>query len=429
MAISSTLAVRIFSVFALGYFLSYALRSVNAAIAPGLVSDLGLSASQLGSLSSAYLLSFALMQLPLGGWLDRYGPRRTEAALLLIAALGCFVFAMSQSYVGTWLGRALIGVGVSGCLMAAYKGFREYFPQGAQSRLAAWMLMAGTAGALTTTVPVQRLVAILGWRPVFLVAGALLLISALAIFKGLPKEQQSENTGRVSKDAPTTSISLTATAATSATAKRDQLFTLADVVREPYFWRMALLGVVFTGGFIALQSLWLGPWLTNVLAFTPAGAANSLFAFNLVLFLAYLLMGWLMPRAEKRGVTVPVIAVVLNALGIITLLAASWLTDARYWWIWLVLPATTTINTLTQTYINGYFPVALAGRANSLFNLLIFAGAFCWQSGLGLLIDYFKSSGATTVQAYQQSLWIYIVIAVVTWMAFVAWRPVRPQLS
>ena len=426
MAISSTLAVRVFSVFAFAYFLSYALRSVNAAIAPGLVSDLGLSASQLGSLSSAYLLSFALMQLPLGSWLDRYGPRRTEASLLLIAALGCFVFAMSQSYVGTWIGRALIGVGVSGCLMAAYKGFREYFAQGAQSRLAAWMLMAGTAGALTTTIPVQRLVAILGWRPVFLVAGALLLISALAIFTGLPKERQSENERALSKDLPTKSKS---SQAALASTKLDQALTLADVIREPYFWRMALLGVVFTGGFIALQSLWLGPWLTNVLAFTPARAANSLFAFNLVLFLAYLLMGWLMPRVEKRGVTVPVIAVALNAVGIITLLAASFLTDPRYWWIWLALPATTTINTLTQTYINGYFPIALAGRANSLFNLLIFAGAFCWQSGLGILIDYFKTMGATTVRAYQQSMWIYIAIAVITWIVFVAWRPARPQLT
>ena len=409
MGISSGLAVRIFSVFAFGYFLSYALRSVNAAIAPGLVSDLGLSASQLGSLSSAYLLSFALMQLPLGSWLDRYGPRRTEAALLLVASLGCFVFAMSQSYGGTWIGRALIGVGVSGCLMAAYKGFREYFEPELQSRLAAWMLMAGTAGALTTTIPVQRLVAVVGWRPVFLIAGTLLLISAVAIFAGLPKEQASDS-------------------------NRDDLMaspsvTLVDVIREPYFWRMALLGVVFTGGFIALQSLWLGPWLTNVLAFTPAGAANSLFAFNLVLFVAYLLMGWIMPQAEKKGVTIPAIAVNLNAVGILTLLTASLLTDPKYWWIWLVLPVTTTINTLTQTYINGYFPKALAGRANSLFNLVIFAGAFCWQSGLGILIDYFKSTGASTVRAYQQSLWIYIAIAAITWVVFVVWRPARPQLN
>ena len=409
MGISSGLAVRIFSVFAFGYFLSYALRSVNAAIAPGLVSDLGLSASQLGSLSSAYLLSFALMQLPLGSWLDRYGPRRTEAALLLVASLGCFVFAMSQSYVGTWIGRALIGVGVSGCLMAAYKGFREYFEPELQSRLAAWMLMAGTAGALTTTIPVQRLVAVVGWRPVFLIAGTLLLISAAAIFAGLPKEQATDSNREDLMASPS--------------------LTLGDVIREPYFWRMALLGVVFTGGFIALQSLWLGPWLTNVLAFTPASAANSLFAFNLVLFVAYLLMGWIMPRAEKKGVTIPAIAVNLNAAGILTLLTASLLTDPKYWWIWLVLPVTTTINTLTQTYINGYFPKVLAGRANSLFNLVIFAGAFCWQSGLGILIDYFKSTGASTVRAYQQSLWIYIAIAAITWVVFVVWRPAQPQLN
>ena len=127
--------------------------------------------------------------------------------------------------------------------------------------------------------------------------------------------------------------------------------------------------------------------------------------------------------------TIPAIAVNLNAAGILTLLTASLLTDPKYWWIWLVLPVTTTINTLTQTYINGYFPKVLAGRANSLFNLVIFAGAFCWQSGLGILIDYFKSTGASTVRAYQQSLWIYIAIAAITWVVFVVWRPARPQLN
>ena len=77
---SGIVALRIVLVFAVGYFLSYAMRSVNAALAPLLVSDLSLSASELGWLSSAYILSFAAMQIPVGIWLDRYGARRTESA-------------------------------------------------------------------------------------------------------------------------------------------------------------------------------------------------------------------------------------------------------------------------------------------------------------------------------------------------------------
>ena len=406
----STIAIRIFTCFAFGYFLSYALRSVNAAIAPGLVRDLNLSASELGNLSSAYLLFFAILQLPMGSWLDRYGPRKTEAALLLVAALGCFVFALAHTFLGAWTGRALIGAGVSGCLMAAYKGFREYFPLDQQQRLASWMLMAGTAGVLTTTIPVQYVVTLTGWRPVFMVAGGLLLMSSAAIFVGLPKDAAAEEDKQ-------------------RTSSQFRQYGLMDVAREAYFWRLALLGIVFTGGFIALQSLWLGPWLTNVLAYSPAAAANILFAFNLVLFWAYFAMSWLIPRAQQHGLSIPVIAIAMNAVGLVVLFAASWFTRANDWWIWLALPACTTINTLAQTYINGYFPRALAGRANAMFNLLIFAGAFCLQSGLGLLIDFFKTKGASTIAAYQQSIWVYLGLALVAWLVFTAWRPKPPQFD
>jgi MFS family permease len=108
--------VRVLLPFAAAYFLSYLYRSVNAVIAPDLVSDFALSAAELGLLTSAYFLTFAAFQLPLGLLLDRFGPRRTDAALLLIAALGGMVFALAHGLPLLILGRALIGLGVSGSL-------------------------------------------------------------------------------------------------------------------------------------------------------------------------------------------------------------------------------------------------------------------------------------------------------------------------
>ena len=154
---SGLVALRIVLVFAVGYFLSYAMRSVTAALAPLLVSDLSLSASELGWLSSAYILSFAAMQIPVGIWLDRYGARRTESALLLIAALGAALTAIGETLLVQSLGRILIGIGVSACLMAAYSYFRRCFPPERQPRLVMYMLISGTSGALVASQPALAL--------------------------------------------------------------------------------------------------------------------------------------------------------------------------------------------------------------------------------------------------------------------------------
>lgn len=118
----------VFACFAAAYVLSYALRTINAVIAPELIADLRLSNADLGLLSSAYFLAFAAMQLPVGQWLDRRGVRRVETVLLLVAAAGALVFALAGSAATLWLGRALIGAGVSACLMASYTAYRRWFP-------------------------------------------------------------------------------------------------------------------------------------------------------------------------------------------------------------------------------------------------------------------------------------------------------------
>jgi MFS family permease len=122
------LGLRLFLPFAAGYFLSYLLRNVNAVIAPELVGELGVSAADLGLLTSAYLLAFGTFQLPLGVLLDRYGPRRVEVALLLIAAAGTAAFGLGTSLGELALARAAIGLGVSACLMAAFKAFAVWYP-------------------------------------------------------------------------------------------------------------------------------------------------------------------------------------------------------------------------------------------------------------------------------------------------------------
>ena len=132
------ISMRIFLSFAGAYFVSYALRSVNAALAPLLAADLHLSAGSLGWLTSAFFLAFAAMQIPLGIALDKFGARRTESTLLLVSALGALIVSLGSSLWTLSAGRLLIGVGVAGCLMAPYSYFRRCYPTERQSQLALW---------------------------------------------------------------------------------------------------------------------------------------------------------------------------------------------------------------------------------------------------------------------------------------------------
>lgn len=144
--LTGVVAMRIFLIFAFAYVLSYAFRAINAVIATVLIGDLQLSHSDLGLLSSAYLIAFGVMQLPLGIGLDRFGPRRMESVLLVVGCSGTVLFSLAHTFAVLWLARALIGAGVSGCLMAALTAFRAWYPAERQGQLASWMLVAATSG-------------------------------------------------------------------------------------------------------------------------------------------------------------------------------------------------------------------------------------------------------------------------------------------
>lgn len=177
---------RIFLPFALGYYLSYLLRTVNAVISPELTQGLGLSAADLGLLTSTYFLAFGLAQIPVGIALDRFGPRRVEGVLLLMAAAGSAAFALGDSMAGLGAARALIGLGVSACLMGALKGFALWYPPERQSSMTGFIMAAGALGALTASAPVEAALPLLGWRGVFWIIAVVAFVVAVMIFRALP---------------------------------------------------------------------------------------------------------------------------------------------------------------------------------------------------------------------------------------------------
>lgn len=396
------LAARVFLSFALGYLLSYGLRSINAVIAPALTNEMALSNADMGLLSSAYFVAFGSLQLPLGIWLDKYGPRRTESALLVIAAIGAIVFATSTSLAGLWTGRALIGIGVSACLMASFKAYRQWFAPEQQSQLASWMLVAGTAGALSATVPVTLALPAIGWRGIFWVVAVLLLLVSAAIFLSLRGVERHF------------------AAASGGAAISGPDGSYRRIFGGAYFRRMASLGMFNQGIFVALQTLWAGPWMTTVLGKTPQQASEILFMLNLVLMIAYLALGWAAPRMVGRGVDVHrLIAFGISGM-VLTQVAMLFTQSEHAWLLWLLLAMCVPVTTLVQSSLALSFPTALAGRANSAYNLMLFVGAFVTQWGFGVVADALKASGLNAVDAFRVTLAVAVVLQTTSLAYFVA---------
>lgn len=396
-------AIRVFAAFACGYFMSYALRSVNAMIAPDLIDDFGLTNAQLGSLSAAYFFSFAAMQLPLGIWLDRFGSRRVDASLLLVAAAGCAVFAMANGTAMLWIGRAMIGIGVAGALMASLRAFRFWYAAERQQQLAAWMLVVGTLGALVTTVPVQLALPIVGWRGVFWIAALMLVAASAAIFLVLPAEPVPQRR-----------------------AGESQWAGYLTVFSEPYFWRFGISSMVIQGSFIAFQSLWIGPWFRQVLQMGLEESARALFVFNVVLMLSFLALGWAAPRFARRGWSTLSLVKAGTATLLLIQLAIAFASGPFAWLLWLGLSAVVTVHTLAQTHVSLSFPERLTGRAFTAYNQVFFAGLFLAQWLFGVLVDAMGGAGDGG-ESFRRAMIVWVGIQFIAFLLLVFWRVGPPR--
>lgn len=371
--------IRLFLPFAAGYFLSYLYRTVNAVIGPILAQELGLGDNALGLLTSTYFLAFGAAQLPLGMLLDRFGPRRVEAGLLLLAACGAGVFAMSNTLGGLAVGRGLIGLGVSACLMASFKAFALWFPPERQASLTGWVMASGGLGALAAAKPLEIALGFTSWREIALgLSAATLLVASILWFSVPDKGSQSKGAGF-----------------------KEQLAGVKAVFSSRHFWRYAPMGFWMTGGFMAVQGLWASRWMTVLEGLDRASIATRLTWISAAMLLGFLFMGFFATSLVRRGIKLEKIYryAMLLALGCFALIASR--PDLAGTLLWPIFGACFSLSNISYSLVAQSFPLALSGRANTSLNLLVFAGAFGLQWGIGIMVDALQASGWSTDSAFR----------------------------
>lgn len=379
------------------YYLSFLFRTINATVAGALTVEFGLGAGDLGLLTSVYYLTFAAAQLPIGILLDRYGPGQVQSAVMVAAALGAALFAVSDNF---WLllgGRALIGLGVAASLTAGLKALVLWFPRERVPLLNGLMVMLGALGALTATLPAEFLLVSVGWRALFELLAIVSAGCALVIYLVVPKLP-----------------------AAVLEAGGPALGSLKTVYADPRFWRLAPLSATCIGTAWALQGLWAAPWLSDVEGLDRSALLQHLLVMAIALSLGALVWGVAVDRLRRRGVgpraLLGLVATIFIAAQFALILRLPVPSNIP----WIIIAATGAATVLSYAILAEYFPTELAGRANAALNLFHIGGAFVVQCMTGLVVQLWTpTDGHYPEIAYQTAfaLNVGLQIAAGVWFA------------
>jgi MFS family permease len=395
-ALGLQLILRVFLPFAVGYYLSYLFRTISALTADPLTAEFGLTPSSLGLLTSAYFLTFAAAQIPIGVFLDRYGPRQVQAVLLVLAAGGAALFGASDGFLSLLGGRALIGLGVAAALTAGLKATVLWFPKERVALVNGWMVMLGALGAVTATTPSEWLLAWIGWRGLFEWLAMATAAAAAAVYLLVP-------------EAPSL----------PSTANSQPFAGLKEIYADPRFWRLAPLSATTIGTAWALQGLWAAPWLSDVEGLDRAAVVNHLLTMAVTLSIGALLLGLLATRLRQRNVQPQAVFGFVAALSITVQVALVLRWPLPSYILWGLVAAVGAVTVLSYAIVADYFPKELAGRANAALNVFHVGGAFVLQDLIGVIIEYWPVEGARhPMIAYQVAFGVNLALQLAAWIWF-----------
>ncbi len=393
--LGARLIIVVFCPFAAGFFLSFLFRNVTAVIAKDLAGTFALTSSELGLLTSAYFLSFAAMQVPVGIFLDRYGPRRVVAGLLLVAGLGSSMFAMADSMLTLALARALVGVGVSACLMGSMKAFTLWFPLERMSSLNGMMIAAGGLGGLAATTPIEYGAAAWGWRSMFWLLGALCVASAAYIALVVP-EKRLPGAGE---------------------SWREAFRRMGTLFCIPLFWRVGLPMMTVHGTFQALIGLWLAPWLIDVVGLPRGEAANWLFAAVFSYTLGSIVFGVGADHLAARGIARLSLLKWGTAAAIAALFGLAAVPAQGKFPLLLAYTFMVIAPVLSYVLLTRHFAPELSGRVNTALNVAMFVVSFSAQWGVGAILRFYPAEGSRyAAEGYAVAFGVLAAFHLAAWL-------------
>ena len=398
----ATLLLRIFLPFALAYFLSYIFRGVNAVIFPYLERDVGITAGDLGLLTSAFFLFFAGCQPILGVMLDRYGPRRVQTVLMVTAAIGSAMFGLAASLPELIVARVLIGLGFAGGLMAAIKAITLWYPPERWGLITGFHMMAGGLGAMAATLPVQWSLSVLSWQGLFFWLAGLCLVTAAILFTVVPERGTPGAKGTLG----------------------EQFRITGFVLTDGFFWRIQPLLTFQQVAFIASITLWIGPWLRDVGGMDDKVARADIQLYTTaVMTLGFALSGVLASWFRHAGIGDFASTFLVSVLFALVCAWLAFLPSFEPVAAWLLFGFLGAYPIQYMPLLARSFPPDYAGRVSTSCNLVVFPVIFAGQWAIGKIVDLWpRTASGYSPDGYAWSYGALFILQVAGLAWMLLWR-------
>lgn len=400
----------VFGGLAVAYSASQFYRASSTVIAPDLMRELSLGAETIGGVAGLFFLALGLAQIPVGVLLDRFGPRRTMAGLLMIAVAGALVFASADSAATLGTGRALQGLGCAAALMGAMVVLGRWFPVEKFATMTGLLMGTGGIGVLMAASPLALASSVYGWRSVFLFAAILTALFAVLLF-AVVRDAPPGEANRLSAKRET---------------PREILQGIGTVLRDRHLWRIIAMQLTIYPSVMTVAALWAGPYLADVHGLDTKARGEVLNLMFLALVAAPILFGPLDRIFNTRKRVVMASALTLSA----TLLTLALLPHPSLWQVQallLIIAIVSPGSMVLHAHARSSLPEHLVGRGMTLQNTAAMGGIFVLQSLSGLIIGAFeKVGGAPPETAYRAVFGFLGVALLVSLSIYVRARDIKP---
>jgi sugar phosphate permease len=356
------------------FFLSQFYRTSNAVIASELIRDLSLDTEGLGLMSASFFYAFAITQIPIILLIDKVGPRRLMTCLTLLGILGAVIFSLADSLSLGLFGRILLGVGMACNLMGTFKLLTEWFEPHIFATLTGLVVATGTFGNIMATTPLVILVEQIGWRQSFQLIAAVNLVLVLTLYI-VVRDRPSHANRNASGTEPSISF-------------KQAFFNLAMLLKEKDYWIISVASFVRYGTFAALQALWAGPFLREVMGYSAVKAGNLILLMTTGMIIGSPFWGAVSDRIFKTRKWIIVICMLI--VGGVALVLMSIPPDATP----IVIAALffafgffSAAGLLMYPHIKDLMPHEMAGAAMTGVNLFNMLGPAVFLHGLGIMMQ------------------------------------------
>ncbi|HCY85852.1 MAG TPA: MFS transporter [Desulfobacteraceae bacterium] len=279
-----------FGIVSLSYLMVYFHRVAPAVVSDLLMAEFNLSGAVLGNLAAIYFYVYTLMQLPAGVLADGVGAKKTVFWGMMISGIGSLIFAAAPVLSLAYLGRILIGFGVSVIFVSMLKIVTEWFPERQFGTLSGTALFIGNSGAVLAATPLAYLVSIWGWRVSFSLVGGIGILAGiltLVLVKNRPSQLDLPSPNPGAK--PQVSMGI-----------QDVIQGLGRVMKNPSSWPPFAVFFGIYGSLMAFQGVWGLPFLVQQYGMERFEASSNLLIIAVGLVIGCPTIGYISDRIGKR---------------------------------------------------------------------------------------------------------------------------------